>query len=113
MAGRTRDEWAALLEHAEACVAPILDLGEALAHPMARARGMVQDGLLEAGSDETAPTLGTPIRFDGQVTPVGTPPPTLGADTVALAEEAGLDGRRDRPPRRRRCHRPGVAAGAA
>ena len=90
MAGRTRDEWAGLLEHAEACVAPILDLGEALAHPMARARGMVQDAQLEAGSDETAPTLGTPIRFDGQVTPVGTPPPTLGADTVALAEEAGL-----------------------
>lgn len=90
IATRTRDEWVALLEHAEACVAPVLDLGEALAHPMARARGMVQDAQIAASSSKTAPTLGTPIRFNGAVTPVGSPPPALGADTMALAGEAGL-----------------------
>ena len=90
IATRTRDEWTALLESAEACVAPVLDLGEALAHPMARARGMVQDARIDAASDATAPTLGTPIRFDGTVTPPGSPPPALGADTVAVAGEAGL-----------------------
>lgn len=87
---RTRDEWAELLLPADACVAPVLDLGEALAHPLAVERGMVQQGQLRRSGSETGPTLGTPIRFDGRIRPVGTPPPALGEDTVALAREAGL-----------------------
>ena len=35
---KTRDEWAALLEHAEACVAPVLSLAEAPDHPHLAAR---------------------------------------------------------------------------
>jgi crotonobetainyl-CoA:carnitine CoA-transferase CaiB-like acyl-CoA transferase len=87
---RPRDAWVELLERAEACVAPVLDLGEALAHPMARERRMVRDAQLTAGSDETALTLGTAIRIDGRPRPTGTPPPELGADTRALAREVGL-----------------------
>jgi alpha-methylacyl-CoA racemase len=40
---RTRDEWAALLEGTDACVAPVLALGEAPAHPHLRARGVYLD----------------------------------------------------------------------
>jgi crotonobetainyl-CoA:carnitine CoA-transferase CaiB-like acyl-CoA transferase len=90
IATRSRDEWMALLEKAEACVAPVLDLGEALAHPMARARHMVRDAQLEPGGQETALTLGTAVRIDGRTRPTGTPPPALGADTRTIAREAGL-----------------------
>ena len=40
---KTRDEWAALLEGTDACVAPVLTLGEAPAHPHMRARGVYRD----------------------------------------------------------------------
>lgn len=36
---RTRDEWCALLEGTDACVAPVLDMDEAPEHPHNRARG--------------------------------------------------------------------------
>ena len=36
---RARDEWAALFEQTDACVAPVLSLAEAPAHPHNRARG--------------------------------------------------------------------------
>jgi alpha-methylacyl-CoA racemase len=36
---KTRDEWSALLERAEVCFAPVLDLREAAAHPHNAARG--------------------------------------------------------------------------
>lgn len=36
--GRTRAEWARLLEHAEACATPVLSMGEAPAHEHNRAR---------------------------------------------------------------------------
>jgi len=37
---RTRDAWCALLEGTDACVAPVLDLQEARAHPHMVARGV-------------------------------------------------------------------------
>nr|HYT26665.1 CaiB/BaiF CoA-transferase family protein [Actinomycetota bacterium] len=93
VAGRTRDEWVGLLEPLEACVAPVLDMREALAHPLAAARSMVLDAPLDPGGNATAPTLGTPIRFDGRPRGPGAAPPALGADSVALAAQAGLSGR--------------------
>ena len=38
IAARPRDEWAALFEPTDACVAPVLSLGEAPTHPHNRAR---------------------------------------------------------------------------
>jgi alpha-methylacyl-CoA racemase len=40
---RTRDEWAALFEDTDACVAPVLSLTEAPAHPHNRARNLHVD----------------------------------------------------------------------
>jgi alpha-methylacyl-CoA racemase len=40
-ATRTRDDWCARLEGSDACVAPVLDLDEAIAHPHLRARGVL------------------------------------------------------------------------
>ena len=38
---RTRDEWSAVLEHTDACFAPVLTMSEATEHPHVRARGTV------------------------------------------------------------------------
>lgn len=43
IAGRTRDEWAETFADSDACVAPVLDMGEAPQHPHARARGSFVD----------------------------------------------------------------------
>ncbi|HEY0382644.1 MAG TPA: CaiB/BaiF CoA-transferase family protein [Candidatus Elarobacter sp.] len=40
---KTRDEWTALLEGTDACVAPVLALHEAPAHPHMRARGVYRE----------------------------------------------------------------------
>ncbi|HKE95209.1 MAG TPA: CaiB/BaiF CoA-transferase family protein [Povalibacter sp.] len=49
-ARRTRDEWCALLEGSDACVAPVLNPDEAAAHPHMVARGVYKrvDGVLQA-----------------------------------------------------------------
>ncbi|SFV07991.1 CaiB/BaiF CoA transferase family protein [Pseudoduganella namucuonensis] len=41
---RTRAEWTAILEHANACVSPVLDMGEAVHHPHNQARGVFVGG---------------------------------------------------------------------
>lgn len=46
---RTRDEWAALFSGTDACVSPVLDLEEAVAHPLAAERGtyLAREGIVE------------------------------------------------------------------
>jgi alpha-methylacyl-CoA racemase len=51
-AGKTRDEWCAVFEGSDACVAPVLDFAEARAHPHHRARGR---SVNIAGIDQPAP----------------------------------------------------------
>ena len=66
---RPRDAWAELLADADACATPVLTLEEALAHPQAVAREMVQDG-----------ALGCPLHFDGAAREPLPASPKLGAD---------------------------------
>jgi alpha-methylacyl-CoA racemase len=49
VARRTRDEWAAVFEPLDACVAPVLTLGEAADHPHLLARGTLveRDGVVQ------------------------------------------------------------------
>jgi alpha-methylacyl-CoA racemase len=49
---RTRDEWVALAEGTDACVAPVLSMSEATAHPHNRARGTFVE---VAGAVQPAP----------------------------------------------------------
>jgi alpha-methylacyl-CoA racemase len=70
---RTRDEWAALFEGTDACVAPVLTLGEAPAHPHLRARGVYLelDGIVQPAPAPRfsrtpgAVQRGAPQRDDG------------------------------------------------
>ena len=85
-AERPRDEWVAAIAGHDACVTPVLGLGEAARHPHNAARGtyVVDDaGAIQPG---VAPRfLGTP-----------SPPPrsaqAVGADTEDVLREIGVDG---------------------
>jgi alpha-methylacyl-CoA racemase len=82
---RTRDEWTEIFDGTDACVAPVLGIGEAPAHPHATARtGFVDVG----GLTQPAPAP----RFDR--TPAETPEPPVhpGEHTDATLAELGLSG---------------------
>ncbi len=82
-ATRTREAWAAALEGSDACVAPVLSLGEAPLHPHARARAsfIEVDGVMQAAP---AP------RFSrSAVAPPRSPVPA-GTHSEAVLAEAGF-----------------------
>jgi crotonobetainyl-CoA:carnitine CoA-transferase CaiB-like acyl-CoA transferase len=58
---KTRDEWAALFAGVDACVEPVLTLGEALENEQTRARDMVVEVGLPGGGTVRQP--GHPIRY--------------------------------------------------
>ncbi|MFJ6894358.1 CaiB/BaiF CoA transferase family protein [Streptomyces hokutonensis] len=76
-AERTRDEWAALFEGTDACVAPVLGLTEAAAHPQLAARGglFTREGVVQPAA---AP------RFSETPSSPGPAAPPVGADTRAV-----------------------------
>ncbi|MEU2699893.1 MULTISPECIES: CaiB/BaiF CoA transferase family protein [Micromonospora] len=82
-AGRTRDEWTAVFDGTDACVAPVLSLTEAPGHPHLAARGTYEEHF-GVRQPAVAPRLsGTPGR-------VGGPPPAPGADTEPVLTDWGL-----------------------
>jgi alpha-methylacyl-CoA racemase len=83
-ASRTRDEWSAVFEGTDACVAPVLSLTEAADHPHLAAR---QTFVGVAGVVQPAPAP----RFSRTVAPQPTPPPSIGADTADVLRDWGVD----------------------
>jgi len=80
---RTRDEWSDLLEGTDACVAPVLSLAEAPAHPHNRERGaFVEVG----GVTQPAPAP----RFSRTPPPAPAPPPRPGEHTDAVLADWGF-----------------------
>ena len=80
---RTRDEWAALLERSDACVAPVLDWDEAPTHPHLAARGVF---VTHAGAVQPAPAP----RFSRTPGAIRRPPPHPGEHTDEVLIELGL-----------------------
>ncbi|MFC4496092.1 CaiB/BaiF CoA transferase family protein [Streptomyces ovatisporus] len=77
---RTRQEWTAVFEGSDACVAPVLSLREAPAHPHLAARGtFVEYG----GITQPAPAP----RFSATPTGVSRPPAVPGADAAEVARD--------------------------
>ncbi len=80
---KTRDEWAALFEGTDACVAPVLSLSEAAKHPHNVARGSF---ITVNGVEQHAPaprfsrTAAAPVRA----------PHRAGADSSEVLAEAGF-----------------------
>jgi alpha-methylacyl-CoA racemase len=79
---RTRDEWTALLEGTDACVAPVLSLAEAPSHPHNAARGTFTE---VAGLVQPAPAP----RFSATPGGISGPAPEPGADTDEILRECG------------------------
>ena len=80
---KTRDEWEQIFQGSDACVAPILSLGEVADHPhnAARATFAKRDGVLQPAP---AP------RFSRTVPEMGAPPRPIGADTDAVLKDYGF-----------------------
>ncbi|MFJ3669900.1 CaiB/BaiF CoA transferase family protein [Streptomyces sp. NPDC090106] len=77
---RTRDEWTAVFDGTDACVAPVLSLTEAPHHPHLAARGTFTD---HGGITQPAPAP----RFSATPTTVRTGPARPGADTAEVAHD--------------------------
>ncbi|MFE6755899.1 CaiB/BaiF CoA transferase family protein [Streptomyces sp. NPDC057684] len=77
---RTREEWTAVFEGSDACVAPVLSLREAPGHPHLAARGTFTD---HAGITQPAPAP----RFSATPTAVRSGPAQPGADTAGVARD--------------------------
>ncbi|WP_432055381.1 CaiB/BaiF CoA transferase family protein [Streptomyces sp. bgisy022] len=77
---RTREEWTAVFEGSDACVAPVLSLTEAPRHPHLAARGTFTDS---GGLTQPAPAP----RFSATPTTVRTGPARPGADTEGVAHD--------------------------
>ena len=82
-ASRTRDEWMAVFEGTDACVAPVLSFAEVPAHPHIAARGTI---VTVGGVPQAAPAP----RFSRTVPGTPTPPPQPGADTAAVLADWGI-----------------------
>lgn len=83
---RTRDEWVRRFEDVDACVAPVLSLGEAPSHPHHAARGTFVD---VGGVVQPAPAP----RFSRTPAGVPAPPPRLGEGAADALTDWGV-----RPP---------------
>ncbi len=80
---KTRAEWCELMEHTDACFAPVLSTGEAPEHPHNRERGTFVD---VGGIVQPAPAP----RFSRTAPQVPTPAAAPGAQTDAVLGELGL-----------------------
>jgi alpha-methylacyl-CoA racemase len=80
---RTRDEWVEVFAGTDACVAPVLTMGEAAVHPHLRARGTVVES---GGVPQPAPAP----RVGGAL-PLPGPPVQPGQHTDEVLAEVGLD----------------------
>ncbi|MGW0994471.1 CaiB/BaiF CoA transferase family protein [Streptomyces sp. NPDC002523] len=80
---RTRDEWTAVFEDTDACVAPVLSLREAPHHPHLAARGTFTD---HGGITQPAPAP----RFSATPASVRTGPALPGTGTQTVARDWGI-----------------------
>ena len=80
---KTRDEWAALMVHEDACAMPVLTMDEASAHPHNRARGSF---VTFEGVEQAAPAP----RFSRTKPELKQPPSEPGEHTDAVLAEFGF-----------------------
>jgi len=82
---KTQAEWMAELGQRDICFGPVNDVGQMLADPQLRHRGMVVD------QPNGRPTLGNPVRLSDTPPSLRTPPPLFGEHTDTVLQELGFD----------------------
>jgi crotonobetainyl-CoA:carnitine CoA-transferase CaiB-like acyl-CoA transferase len=88
---RTRAEWEAFAAEHDCCVEPVLDMQEALASELVRAREMVVE-LEQPGAQAPVKLLGLPIKLDRTPgDPSRAPGPALGEHTDEVLAALGYD----------------------
>ena len=93
---RSRDEWASLLQHTDACVSPVLTLAEAPQHPHLRARGTFVeiDGIVQAAPaprfSRTVPPTPRRLLPRRRRTPSARLSAWFAADKIAALRRAAL-----------------------
>ena len=90
IAAKTATKWLEQLEAAGIPAGPINRISQALADPQAEFRNAVQQ--LGPGKLGEVPTVGSPLRFDGQRADADLPPPALGEHTAEVLAGLGLSG---------------------
>lgn len=83
-ARKTRDEWAAIFDRSDACVAPVLTFSEARFHPHMAARETI---VAPGGIAQAAPAP----RFSRTAASRPKAPTAIGADTDDVLEKLGFD----------------------
>ncbi len=86
-ATRTAAAWLRRFRGTDACVEPVLSLGEAMRTPLARARGMAAS--IDGPRGRRIPSVGVGPKLSATPGRVGAAPPLPGADTVDLLRAAG------------------------
>jgi len=81
---RTRDEWAGLFDGSDACLAPVLGLGEVASHPHVTAR----QGFTEVGGVSQPSPAPRFSRTPGEII---LPPPRPGEHTRQVLRDCGYD----------------------
>ncbi|ALM86065.1 CaiB/BaiF CoA-transferase family protein [Bordetella sp. N] len=89
LARESRETWLARFGRAGIPCAPILSVGDALAHPHTQASGMVAQ--VERPGRAPMNTISQPLRFDGQRPEPQRAPPELGEHTRQVFTELGYD----------------------
>jgi crotonobetainyl-CoA:carnitine CoA-transferase CaiB-like acyl-CoA transferase len=85
--GKTRQEWEVLFASIDACCEPVLNLEEAIDHPISRAGGYWIDYSVENG--ETEKLTGFPLLFSGQSGELRLSPPSHGEHTEEIMQSLG------------------------
>jgi crotonobetainyl-CoA:carnitine CoA-transferase CaiB-like acyl-CoA transferase len=87
MLSRPRDEWVEALAQADVASGPVYDLGEVLADPHFRERGMFVD--FEGPGGERTPLVSHPLRFSETPTSIRRLAPQVGEHTDELLSDLG------------------------
>lgn len=80
-------EWTEIFSALDACVEPVLNLAETVAHPHFQARGMVVDVPLASG--KTVQQIASPIKFSGSQPHYPSGGTAIGKDTEQILSKLG------------------------